>query len=142
VAAGLEHYGAGVMTAASAAEALNLLQTQRVTVVRQLGHAEHEYEVEKEFERRDLVLGVWLSIWGRTVSRDVHGIRSARAMFSCSLESEHDPARATRVGCSSTDVPATSVLGALRVAWSAEMLKAICQFSSLRAFVRDLGEQE
>jgi PAS domain S-box-containing protein len=33
VAAALEHYGAGVMTAASAAEALDLLQTQRVNVL-------------------------------------------------------------------------------------------------------------
>jgi CheY-like chemotaxis protein len=33
VAATLEHYGAGVMTAASAAGALDLLQTQRVNVL-------------------------------------------------------------------------------------------------------------
>ena len=33
VAATLEHYGAGVMTAASAAEALDLLQTKRVSVL-------------------------------------------------------------------------------------------------------------
>jgi CheY-like chemotaxis protein len=33
VAATLEHYGAGVMTAASAAEALDLLQTKRVNVL-------------------------------------------------------------------------------------------------------------
>jgi hypothetical protein len=33
-------------------------------MVRQLGHSEHEYEVEEEFERRDLVRGVCLSIRG------------------------------------------------------------------------------